>query len=241
MIHDFSECGHRADLDTVRRRAHSAEFLDSAQIDHNLGLPDSILEPVEAVEPPGQHPGIRSMLFEKLLCIGYGTWLIQLECSHYVSDGSHNSPSISVKCGPSGDAASGGQLRATSESCRHLRARAGKCRLRAHLKERSGQKHNLLPPVARPRRERPPAFPGPECPTPSIACRRVHPESLAACCGGIAWKPSGHSVAPTPRAPTGVSGSGMSNAVHCMSTGTSRIVGGLLWWNRLETNDSGCT
>ena len=32
-----------------------------------------------------------------------------------------------------------------------------------------------------------------------------------------------------PRAPTGVSGSGMSSAPHCMSTGTSRIVGGLFW------------
>ena len=34
---------------------------------------------------------------------------------------------------------------------------------------------------------------------------------------------------PTPRAPTGVSGSGMSSAAHCMFKGTSRIVGGLLW------------
>ena len=41
--------------------------------------------------------------------------------------------------------------------------------------------------------------------------------------------PPGTGGSPTPRAPTGVSGSGISSAVHCMSTGTSRMVGGLLW------------
>src|SRR6185437_8812246 len=34
---------------------------------------------------------------------------------------------------------------------------------------------------------------------------------------------------PTPRAPTGVSGSGIFSAFHCISTGTSRMVGGLVW------------
>src|ERR1022692_4816209 len=97
MIHDFSERGHRADFDTIAtiaaQGANSKQFLDSAQIDHNLGLPDSILEPVEAVEPSGQYPGIRSVLCEKFLCIGYGSRLIQLERGHYVSYDSHNSPS----------------------------------------------------------------------------------------------------------------------------------------------------
>src|SRR3984957_6822424 len=92
MIHDFSERGHRADLDTIPGCANSPQFLDSAQIDHHLGLPDSILEPVEAVEPSGQHPGIGAMLFEKLLRIGHGPGLIQLEGGHYVSYDSHHSP-----------------------------------------------------------------------------------------------------------------------------------------------------
>src|SRR5450755_3295069 len=74
MVHYFGERGHGADLDAIAGRANSAQFFDSAQIDYSLGLPDSILEPVEAVEPPGQHPGIRSVLFEKLLRIGNGTW-----------------------------------------------------------------------------------------------------------------------------------------------------------------------
>src|ERR1039458_2904986 len=92
MVHYFRERGHRADLNTIRRGANSAQFFDSAQIDYSLGLLDSILQPVEAVEPSGQHPDIRSVLFEKFLCIGNGTWLIQLECGHYVSYDSHNSP-----------------------------------------------------------------------------------------------------------------------------------------------------
>src|SRR6266481_1354121 len=54
MIHHLSERRHRADLDTIPRRANSPQFLDSAQIDHHFGLPDSILEPVEAVEPSGR-------------------------------------------------------------------------------------------------------------------------------------------------------------------------------------------
>ena len=70
MIHHLSERGHRADLDAIARRANSPQFLDSTQIDHHLGLPDSILEPVKAVQPSGQHPRVGSMLFEKLLRIG---------------------------------------------------------------------------------------------------------------------------------------------------------------------------
>src|SRR6266851_9463550 len=69
VIHYFRERGHGADFDTIATRANSPQFLNSAQVDHSLGLLDSILEPVEAVEPSGQHPGIGSMLLEKLLRI----------------------------------------------------------------------------------------------------------------------------------------------------------------------------
>src|ERR1700733_9798465 len=113
MIHYFRERGHRADLDAIGGRAHSAQFLDPTQIDHGLGLFNSILEPVEAVEPSGQNPGVASVLFEKRLSLGNRAWLIQLESSHYISDDSHKSPSnliSSLKCGPSEDAASAGPL-----------------------------------------------------------------------------------------------------------------------------------
>src|ERR1700733_6913524 len=93
MIHYFRERGHRADLDAIGGRANSAQFLDSAQIDHSLRLFNSILEPVQAIESSGQHPRVASVLFEKLLSIGNRAWLIQLESSHYISYESHKSPS----------------------------------------------------------------------------------------------------------------------------------------------------
>src|SRR5271163_2935478 len=93
MIHYFRERRHRADLNAIGSRANSAQFPDSAQIDHGLRLFNSILEPVEAVEPSGQHPGVASVLLEKLLSIRNRAWLIQLESSHYISYDSHKSPS----------------------------------------------------------------------------------------------------------------------------------------------------
>src|SRR6202050_4918658 len=96
MIHYFGERGHRADFDTIAARANSSQFLDSAQIDHHLRLFDSILQPVEAVETSCQHPGVSSVLCEKLLRLLDGSGLKQLERGHYVSYDSHNSPSKSI-------------------------------------------------------------------------------------------------------------------------------------------------
>ena len=102
MIHDFSERRHGADFDTVAASsANSAQFADSTQVDHNLRLLDSILQPVEAVESSGEHPGVGSVLFEKSLRIVDGRRLKQFESGHYVSyDGHYNSPSNSVRKSP---------------------------------------------------------------------------------------------------------------------------------------------
>src|SRR5271169_5186298 len=92
MIHDFGERGHGADFDSIGYATNSLELLDSAQIDYSLGLLDSVLEPIEAVHPSGQHPNIGSVLSEKLLRVGNRTRLIQFESGHYVSYDSHNPP-----------------------------------------------------------------------------------------------------------------------------------------------------
>ena len=89
MIHDFGESGHGADLDAVVRGADCFEFLDAAQIHDDFGLLDAVLEPIEAVEPAGQHPGVLSILFEKLLRVGGRCGLKQLEGRHNVSNYSH--------------------------------------------------------------------------------------------------------------------------------------------------------
>src|SRR5271169_5410374 len=199
MIYDFGERRHGTDFDTVAaviaRSANSAYFLDSAQIDHSLRLLDSILQPVEAIESSGQHPRIGSVLFEKLLRVGDGSWLKQFERGHYVSYNSHNSPSNpyqiwAIKCGPSADAASAGPLRATSESCRRSPEHAEKSRLPMHPTGRSRSKRTHLQPEAHRRRGHRPASPGPEYPTQSIACRQVHRELSAACFGRTAWRAS---------------------------------------------------
>src|ERR1035438_10211922 len=87
MIHDLGERGHGADLDTIAaRNANSAQLADSAQIHHNLRLLDSILQPVEAVESSGEHPGVGSVLFEKFLRVGDRSRLKQFESGHYRSE-----------------------------------------------------------------------------------------------------------------------------------------------------------
>jgi len=48
----------------------------------------------------------------------------------------------------------------------------------------------------------------------------------------IAQQPAPTGGSPIPRAPTGVSGSGISTAAHFMLTGTSRIDGGRFWYQR---------
>src|ERR1700733_1679434 len=118
MIRDFGEGRHGSDLDTfaalITRRSDSAQFADSTQIDYYLRLPDSILQPVETVEPSGQHPGIGSVLLEEFLRVGDGSRLKQLESGHYVSYDSHNSPSNPAKYPP-------------SNVCRHICAMSGCC------------------------------------------------------------------------------------------------------------------
>ena len=91
VVHDFGERRHRADFDAVAGRANAPEFLDSAQVDHRFRFLDSILEPIEAVESAGHHPGVSSVLFEKLLCVRNGARLKQLERRHDVSYYRHDS------------------------------------------------------------------------------------------------------------------------------------------------------
>ena len=42
-----------------------AQFFDLAQIDDYFGALDAVLQPVEAVEAAGQHPGVGAVLVEQ--------------------------------------------------------------------------------------------------------------------------------------------------------------------------------
>src|SRR6185295_6999038 len=88
--------GHRADLDAFRRTAHALELLNATEIDQRLRLSHPVFEPVEAVEPARQDPGVRSLLFEQLLCVGQRAWLEQQECLHDVVDDTHDAPQAYV-------------------------------------------------------------------------------------------------------------------------------------------------
>ena len=72
------------------------------------------------------------------------------------------------------------------------------------------------------------------------ARRKISSPSASESAFKIAPHPPPTGGSPMPRAPTGVSGSGMSSAAHCMLTGTSRIVGGLVWWKRLDNGRPYC-
>ena len=91
MVHDFGQRRHGADFDSVVGSANAPQFFDSAQIDQRLGLLDSILEPIEAVEPARHHPGVPSVLLEKLLRVRDGARLKQLERRHDISYYRHGS------------------------------------------------------------------------------------------------------------------------------------------------------
>src|SRR6185295_13491934 len=88
--------GHRADFDSVRNAAHALELLNAAQIDHCLRLSHPVLEPVEAVEPAGQDPGVGSLLREQSLCVGQRGWLQQQKRRHDVVYDCHDSPQAYV-------------------------------------------------------------------------------------------------------------------------------------------------
>ena len=88
--HHLGESGHRADLDAAIGGApDSPELVDSAQIDHDLRFLDPILEPIEAVEASGEHPGVASMILEEFLRVSSRTGLQQIKSGHYVSNNGH--------------------------------------------------------------------------------------------------------------------------------------------------------
>jgi len=140
ILHHLGERSHRSNLDAaVRRGANPAQLVDTAQIHHYLGLLDAVLQPVEAIQAAGQHPGVRSMLLEKFLRVSRRTRLQQVKSGHDISNYSHDIPPLplSIKCEPSADAAWAGPHLAKPESYPDSPARAGKSRPPPHPKERS--------------------------------------------------------------------------------------------------------
>ena len=89
MAHHFGQRGHRANLEPVAGRTHAAQFLDLAQIDDHFGPLDPILEPVKAVQPAGQHPGLCAVPGQQGQRVIDRRGLKEFERWHYVMNDSH--------------------------------------------------------------------------------------------------------------------------------------------------------
>src|SRR5262249_7286083 len=86
----FRQGGHGAYFDAaVRHGADTAQLIDAAQIDDHSWLLNAVLEPIEAVESAGEHPGIAAMLLEKFLRFVSRSGLEQIERGHDVSNYGH--------------------------------------------------------------------------------------------------------------------------------------------------------
>ena len=90
MPHDLGQRRHRADLEAVAGRADAAQFVDAAQIDDVRRPLDAILQPVEAVEPAGHHPGVAPVPAEQLQRVADRRGLEQLERRHHVANYRHD-------------------------------------------------------------------------------------------------------------------------------------------------------
>src|SRR5262249_16447508 len=91
MTHDLTQSRHRADLESTAGFANSAEFFDSAEVDHVTRPLDAVLEPVEAVQTTGQNPRT-DRASEKIQRIGRGGRLKQSESGHHTPNYSHTVP-----------------------------------------------------------------------------------------------------------------------------------------------------
>src|SRR3984957_4005644 len=119
MLGHFRQRGHRSDLDAVGGGANSLEFLDAAQINHDLRFLDAVLKPVEAIHASGQHPAVLALQLEHFLRVRNRVRLNQLESGHDVSDYSHGlSFRITARYAPSTDVAWDVQPQAKSKWCR---------------------------------------------------------------------------------------------------------------------------
>ena len=89
MVGDIGQRGHGADLKTVAIDANAAQLVDAAQVDQHIRLLDAVLQPVEAVQTAGHHPGPFADIGKQTLRIRSRGRLKQIEGGHYVANYCH--------------------------------------------------------------------------------------------------------------------------------------------------------
>src|SRR4029453_8661283 len=85
----------RQDLDAAVGFLDAAQLGDTSEIDDHGRPLDSILQPVERVEPTGHDPGA-FMALKQSHGIGDRGWLEQLERRHYVANDRHRPSSLDI-------------------------------------------------------------------------------------------------------------------------------------------------
>ena len=89
MTHHLGERRHRSDLEATVHLADAAQPRHAAQIDDVARTLDAILQPVEAVEPAREHPGVGPISPDESECVVHRRRLEQLERRHHVTDHRH--------------------------------------------------------------------------------------------------------------------------------------------------------
>src|ERR1700730_437077 len=85
MPHYVAKNRRSADLDAdIGRCFHTSEFLDAANIDDYLRTFVAILQPIECVQPPGEHPRGLLISVEQRQGIVDSRRLKEFESGHYV-------------------------------------------------------------------------------------------------------------------------------------------------------------
>ena len=90
MANDFGERRGGADLQATVQLLDSAQALDLAQIDHDARAFDSILQPVEGIQPARHDPGVRTVPIQYCQRIADARRLKELECRHDVVNHGHD-------------------------------------------------------------------------------------------------------------------------------------------------------
>ena len=92
MLDDLRQRGGGADLEpTIGSLAYAPQLLDRSDVDDDRGTLRPILQPVEGVHTPGEHPGILIMLPEESERAVELRGLEELEAPHHVVDVAHDS------------------------------------------------------------------------------------------------------------------------------------------------------
>ena len=88
--HHLGQRRRRPDLEPAVHFLDPAQRLDLAQVHHHARPLRPVLQPVERIQPPGHHPGLRAVTIQQVQRFIDARWLEQLERRHHVANHGHS-------------------------------------------------------------------------------------------------------------------------------------------------------